>query len=91
MIRQLHSTDKSILAKLAAVKDPEVKLSQYFTTDGSGLREAEELDAGVFYERNTNTEIKVTILRELFRQFGVGLDDLVLILRDGSEASLRNP
>ena len=85
VIRQLHSTDKSILAKLAAVKDPEVKLSQYFTTDGSGLREATELDTGVFYERNSNTEIKVTILRELFRQFGVGLDDLVLILRDGSE------
>ena len=85
VIRQLHSADKSVLAKLAAVNDPEVKLSQYFTTDGAGLREATELDTGVFYERNSNTEIKVAILRELFRQFGVGLDDLVLILRDGSE------
>ena len=85
VIRQLHLTDKSILAKLASVNDPEVKLSQYFTVDGSGLREATELDVGVYYERNSNTEIKVTILRELFRQFNVALDDLVFILRDGTE------
>jgi len=85
ILRQLHASDKSILAKLAAVNDPDVKLSQYFSADGSGLREASELDVGVFYERNSNTEIKITILRELFGQFGVGADDLVFVLRDVTE------
>ena len=87
VLRQLHSMDKSVLAQLASVNDPEVKLSQYFSIDGKGLREATELDVGVYYERNSNTEIKVTILRELFGRFNVGLDDLVLILRDGSDDS----
>lgn len=87
VLRQLHSMDKSVLAQLASVNDPEVKLSQYFSIDGKDLREATELDVGVYYERNSNTEIKVTILRELFGRFNVGLDDLVLILRDGSDDS----
>ena len=85
VLRQLHSMDKFVLAQLASINDPEVKLCQYFSVDGKGLREATELDVGVYYERNSNTEIKVTILRELFRRFNVGLDDLVLILRDGSD------
>lgn len=82
MLRQLHSSDKSVLAKLAIEVDPEVKLAQYFSVDGSRLRTPTELDTGIFYERNTSTESKVTILRNIFELFGINPDDLVFILRD---------
>lgn len=90
ILRQLHSSDKSILARLASVQDPDVRLSQYFSADGHGLREASELDVCVYYERNSNTEIKVTILRELFPRFGVGADDLVFVLRETVEDKERD-
>lgn len=87
VLRQLHSADKSVLAKLASARDPEIRLSQYFATSGAELREASELDFGIYYEKNTNTDIKVSILRELFRQFNIAQDDLVLIIREGTEDS----
>lgn len=87
VLRQLHSIDKSILAKLASVKDPDIRLSQYFASSADELRDATELDVGIFFTRKINTDMKVLILRELFKMFNFGLDDLVLIIKEGTEDS----
>lgn len=87
VLRLLHAMDYSILARLAAVRDAEIRFSQYFSVDGQGFRDSVELDNGIFFERHMNTDMKISILRELFSQYGLSHDDLVFILRDDEEST----
>lgn len=82
VVMQLHSLDKSVLTRLANSQDPSVRMSQYFSVNPALLREATEVDAGLYVERNTNTDIKIGILRELFECFGEDPNDLVFTFRD---------
>ena len=82
VVMQLHSLDKSIVTRLANSDDPSIRMSQYFSTNPDKLREATEIDTGLYVERNSNTDIKVVILRELFDLFKEDPEDLVFVLRD---------
>lgn len=86
VIRIMHSEDKSVIAKLALVNDPaKVEMSQYFAHEPNELRDACEIEPGLYAERNISTNTKMTILRKLFAAYHVDPDELVFSLREETE------
>lgn len=80
VIRLLHADDQSILNKLVELKyDP--YLSTYVSSDKNQLREFIEIEPNIYVEKNTSTDMKMSILKKLFKQYGVDPDDLVIFLK----------
>lgn len=87
VMRLLHAEDKSILTCLAFTKDDGVELAQYVSSTETGLREAVEVEPGIYVERNTSTSMKMTMLRKFFKAYGVDPAELVFYLRDENEST----
>lgn len=90
VVKTLHRENPSVLAKLALSNDPaEVELSQYFASKASDLRNAGEVEPGLYSEQNSNTAIKLMILRKLFGLYEIDTEELVFSLRDDTESRER--
>ena len=85
VIKLLHTDDKSVLGHLAHIDNPDDELNDYVSDDPSNLRGALEIEPGIYLERNTNTNTKISILRKFFKAYGQNPDELVFYLKDQSD------
>ena len=85
ILRQLHEENKSVLMLLAHAGSEDSDLAVYVSHDPGKLRSALKIDDGLYVERNTSTNLKLTMLRKFFKLYGANPEDLVLYLRDRNE------
>lgn len=82
VVKFLHQKDKSVLSTLACSTDQATDLAGYVSGTGSELRSALQIDNTVYFEKNTSTALKLSILRRLFALYDVDPMELVFYLKD---------
>lgn len=83
VVKLLHEEDKSVLSQLAYADAGSSYLAAYFSYQKSDLRSALEIEPGIYAERNTSTDLKISILKNLFKLFAdAEPEDLVFYLED---------
>ncbi|MCR5802641.1 MAG: DUF4268 domain-containing protein [Clostridia bacterium] len=82
VVKMLHAEDKSVLSHLANTDNPDDDLNDYVSSNPSNLRGALEIDEGIYMERNTSTNTKISMLRKFFKAYGQNPEDLVFYLKD---------
>ena len=82
VVKFLHQKDKSVLSALACSTDQATDLAGYVSDTGSELRSALQIDDTIYFEKNTSTALKLSILRRLFALYGVDPMELVFYLKD---------
>lgn len=87
VVRILHAEDQSVLSKLAYANAETVDLAAYVSTNKAELRGYSEIEEGLYFEKNTSTWMKISVLRRLFKLYNVDPLDLVFYLRDENESS----
>lgn len=85
MMKILHSEDKSVLSKLAHIKNDN-DISVHVSINKSDLRGYIEIENGLYMERNTSTWLKISLLKRFFKLFGAEPSDLVFYLREDHDA-----
>ena len=80
VVKFLHQKDKSVLSELAYSTTAD--LANYVSSTEESLRYPLKIDDGVFITLNTNTAMKMSILRRLFALYGADPMDLVFYLKD---------
>ncbi len=85
MMKILHSEDKSVLSKLAHIKNDN-DISVHVSTNKSDLRGYIEIENGLYMERNTSTWLKISLLKRFFKLYGAEPSDLVFYLREDNDA-----
>lgn len=85
VLKILHAEDKAVLLRLANTEHSGDGLSDYVSTNPSTLRGAMEIEPGLFMERNTSTNTKISMLRKFFREYGQNPEELVFYLKDQNE------
>lgn len=85
VLKILHAEDKSILTKLAYTTESGSDLGQYVSSDPKKLRGPMEIDQGIYVERNTSTNTKISMLRKFFKAYEQNPEDLVFYLKDEGE------
>lgn len=87
ILKILHTDDKSVLTQMASVTDDDNEISSYVSTDPKALRNALKIDEDIYMERNTNTNMKLSMLRKFFKAFGANPEDLVFYLKEQNDSS----
>lgn len=87
VLKMLHTEDKSVLSQLAYEDDRDNDLTAYVSSKPDYLRAALKIDDDIFVERNTSTELKLTLLRRFFRAYGIEQSDLIFYLKDDNEVA----
>ncbi|MBR0383510.1 MAG: GIY-YIG nuclease family protein [Eubacteriaceae bacterium] len=82
VIRLLHSENKSVLNRLAYETDKSVDLAQYVSFKNEDLRKWIEIDKGIYVERNTSTQLKLSILKRLFELYQQDPNNLIFYLKN---------
>ena len=82
VLKILHTEDKSVLTRLAHTDDPEDELNGYVSDDPQKLRGALEIEPGIFVERNTSTNTKLSMLRKFFKEYGRNPVELTFYMKD---------
>ncbi|MBR6617813.1 MAG: DUF4268 domain-containing protein [Oscillospiraceae bacterium] len=85
MMKILHSEDKSVLSKLAHIKNDN-DISVHVSTNKSDLRGYIEIENGLYMERHTSTWLKISLLKRFFKLYGAEPSDLVFYLREDNDA-----
>ena len=70
VLKILHAEDKSVLSRLAHSKGESTDLDAYVSNKQQDLRGALEIDTDIYIERNTNTSVKISMLRKFFKAYG---------------------
>lgn len=81
IVKFLHNKDKSVLTALA-YSSKATDLAVYVSNTQDGLRSALQIDESIYFEKNTSTALKMSILRRLFALYGADPMDLVFFLKD---------
>lgn len=84
VVKLLHADEKSVLNHLAVRKE-NYDLSVYFSDNKNMLRSALQIDENIYTEKNTSTDMKLSILRRLVKLYDVDPNDFVFYLRDENE------
>ena len=87
VLKILHAEDKSVLTRLANSHDPDDELDCYVSNRPADLRGAVEIEPGIYVERNTSTNTKISMLRKFFKAYGRNPEDLVFYLKDQNESN----
>ena len=82
VVKFLHLRDKSVLSGLAYSQSSTTDLATYISNDPKKLRSAIKVDDDIYFEKGSNTALKLSILRRLFALYGLDPMDLVFYLRD---------
>lgn len=90
VVKLLHTDEKSVLNHLAAQKE-DYDLSVYFSDNKNTLRSALQIDENIYTEKNTSTDMKLSILRRLVKLYDVDPNDFVFYLRDENEENEDEP
>ena len=62
-------------------------MAAYVSTNKTELRGYSEIEEGLYFEKNTSTWMKISVLRRLFKLYNVDPMDLVFYLRDENESA----
>lgn len=84
IIKLLHADEKSVLNHIIMQKGDN-DLSAYFSDNKAILRSPLQIDENIYIEKNVSTDMKLSVLRRLFKLYDVNPDDLVFYLRDENE------
>ena len=87
VLKILHSEDKSVLSKLAYSTDSDGEMVAYISNKSTNLRNAFEIEEGLYAERNTSTFTKIALLRKLFKLYDVDSSELIFFLRDVNDST----
>lgn len=82
VLKMLHSDDASILTRLAYEDDVNVDLSTYFSTNENAYNSNSEIAAGIYVLTGLSTQQKASVLRRVFKLYGVDASELVFFLKD---------
>lgn len=82
VLKMLHSDDASILTRLAYEDDVNVELSTYFSTNENAYNSNSEIAAGIYVLTGLSTQQKASVLRRVFKLYGVDASELVFFLKD---------
>lgn len=82
VIRILHAEDNSVLKRLAYLTDTDNEVSSYVSYDPASLRTALQIEEGIYIEKNTNTNMKISMLKKYFDMYGENPEELTFFLRD---------
>ena len=85
VVKILHAEDRSVLSKLAYADAEKVDLAVYVSGNKADLRAYSEIEPGLYFDKNTSTWMKVSILRRLFKLYHLDPTDLIFYLRDENE------
>ena len=85
VVKFLHQKDKSVLTGIAYNDSSSTDLAHYVSTSEESLRYAMKVDDGIYFEKNTSTALKISILRRLAALYKVDPMDLVFFLRDAAQ------
>ena len=85
VVKFLHQKDKSVLTSIAYNESSSTDLAHYVSTSEKSLRSAMKIDDGIYFEKNTSTTLKISILRRLVALYKVDPMDLVFFLRDAAQ------
>lgn len=90
ILKILHNLDKSVLTQLAYDDGTDSDLGNYVSTDSSKLINSVQIDEGIYVEKHTSTQMKLSLLRRFFKAYHVDPDDLVFYLRDADDPTHEN-
>lgn len=81
IINILYTENKYIIQNIAKSQN-NAELSTYFSFDKNLLRRAGELDSGLYFEKNSSTWLKASILRRLFSLYDIDYGDLIFYVKE---------
>lgn len=81
VVRFLHRRDPSVLTGLAQGSMEDSFLHSYVSKTAASLRAPIKVDSGIYLEKHTSTDVKLSILRGLFKLYGEDPSDLVFFLK----------
>lgn len=84
VVKLLYDEDSSVIRKIA-YEDLKSGLSPYFNTKQELLRTPSELSDGIYLEKNTSTQMKISVLQRLFDEYSVDPGNLVFYLKTDEE------
>ncbi|MBT9775382.1 DUF4268 domain-containing protein [Clostridium sp. MCC353] len=87
VLKILHTEDKSVLSKLVYNADVNRELSAYVSDKETDLRQALEIDDGIYMEKNTSTGVKLSMLRRFFKLYHADPADLIMYLKGDTVVS----
>ncbi len=79
---ELSPARKAALTRLAYGQNSTAYLARYITNTESSLRTPLKIANNIYIELNSNTSLKLTILRRLFQLYGADPMDLLFFLED---------
>ena len=83
VLQILYAEDKTIITKLAVSTDDNLAL--HFSLNPNEFTKYAEVGDGILVWTNTDTQSKLSVLRRLFRLYGIDPDDLAFYLREDNE------
>lgn len=82
VLKILHAEDKAVLMRLANSENLGDSLTEYVSVNPARLRGTLEIEPGLYVERNTSTNTKISMLRKFFKEYGQNPEELVFYLKD---------
>ena len=82
VVKYLHQQDRSVLTELAYNGSSSSDLGNYVSNTETGVRSALKIDDNIYFEKNTSTAWKMSVLRRLFALYDEDPMDLVFYLKD---------
>lgn len=82
VLKLLHSEDKTVLVRLAHIKDNNVELSTHVSNDPQDFSSSVEIDNDIYVWSNSSTQYKVNLLRRFFTLYNAAPSDLVFFLKE---------
>lgn len=85
VIQMMHYEDRSVLNALSCRQSDNDGISKYFSQEKENLNVPSLIDDGIYVEGKTSTQLKITILKQLFEMHHHDMMDLILYLSPESE------
>ncbi|MBP3609879.1 MAG: DUF4268 domain-containing protein [Lachnospiraceae bacterium] len=86
VLQILHEGDKSVLTRLAGIRDDSVDLSVHVSYDKTDFQSSVDIADGIYMWARTSTAYKISLLRRFFALYGVAEDELVFYLKNESDS-----
>ena len=80
VLQLLHAEDNSVLAKAAYATNGMNDLPTYVSSDPQALRSPLKIAENIYFEKNTSTSFKISLLHRLFSAYQAEESDLDFFL-----------
>lgn len=82
VFKMLYSDDASVLTRLAFEEDANVELSTHVSTKPNAYNTNSEIASGIYLLTGLSTQQKISVLRRVFKLYGLNPETLVFYLKD---------